>query len=99
MNIIHICICSGKKLFTLLHYSILICLLKKFFIPDLVNGPTGAVVAAKNCRKMALQISYQKSDSTIQQSFLCQLSFLSLPRSSKMPLDMSKWGLKIIFFI
>ena len=41
----------------------------------------------------------KKSDSTLQQSVLCQLSFLFCPGSLKMSLNMSKLGLHIIRFI
>ena len=66
---------------------VLIFLLIFFFfkIPDLVHGPTAAPVATKNRRQMALQTFYGKSDSTIQQSVLCQVSFLFLPGSPKTP--------------
>ena len=66
----------------------------KTIIYNVHYGP----VATENCRLMALQTSYQKSDSTLQQSVLCQLSSLFLPGSTETPLDMAKWGKKIILF-
>ena len=43
---------------------------KVFFlkVPVLVHRPTAAAVAGGNCRLMALQTSYQKSDNTLKQS-------------------------------
>ena len=47
---------------------------------------------------MALETSYHKWDSTLQQSVLCKLSFFLLG-SLKTSLDMFKWDLKIILFV
>ena len=51
-------------------------LLKVFFffkIPDLAHRPIAAPVAGKNCCLMALQTSYQQSDSTLKLSVFCNL--------------------------
>ena len=59
----------------------------------LVLLPAGA---GANRRYMALQTSYHKSDSTLQQSVLCKLSSFLLPGSPNTPLDMFKWGLNVV---
>ena len=78
-------------------------LLQSFFCSSnyfyLVYRTTAAPVAAVNRCQMAPQNFYQKYDSTLQKSFLCQLSFLFCPGSLKMPINMFKLGLIIIQFI
>ena len=75
-------------------------LLKKTLrVPDLVHRPTQASVGDENCLCMALYSSYHKSDTTLQQSVLCQLSFQFGSGSPQTSINTSKWGLNIIKFI
>ena len=54
-----------------------------FKVHDHVHRPTAAAVVGGNCRQMAQQTSYQKSDTALRQSVLCQLSKHNLVHSKK----------------
>jgi hypothetical protein len=51
---------------------------------------SAAAVSGGNRREMALQTFYQRYDSTLRQSVLCQLSLLFSPGSPNTALDLSK---------
>ena len=64
-----------------------------------IHRPTEAGVAGGDRRQMALETTYQKSDTTLQQSVLCKLSFLYQSQSTHTSINRSKWGLNIIQLI
>ena len=61
--------------------------------------PTAAAVAGENRRLMALQTSYGNLTAHYNSQFCVSLYFFVFVGKPKTPLDMSKWGLKIVLFI
>ena len=69
--------------------------IKSFFfkIPDLVHRPTTAAVVTENHR-------YRLPKENLTAHYSCQFCvsfYIFLPGSPNMPLDMSKWGLRIMY--
>ena len=59
----------------------------------------GTDCSKKIASRWCYRLSIKKSDSTLQQSVLCQFSFLFCAGSLKMPLNMSEWDQNIIRLI